>query len=82
MLDVVIASPRRLRDWLGVLISVISRRKRSADRLDQLSGRRVVIELDEPDEYELDGDTMGTCQRLVAEIEPAALQIRMPHSES
>jgi YegS/Rv2252/BmrU family lipid kinase len=82
LLDVVIASPRRLRDWLGVLISVISRRKRSADHLDQLSGRRVTIELDQPDEYELDGDTMGTCQRLVAEIEPAALQIRMPASES
>lgn len=77
-LDVVIvASPSRLRHWLAVLAHLITRRPEN-EGIDRLTGRRVVIELDEPDDYELDGDTIGRCRRLVAEIEPGALTVRVP----
>ncbi|QDP95737.1 diacylglycerol kinase [Microlunatus elymi] len=78
LLDVVVASPRRLRHWFAVALRLITRRERSGDRIDQLTGRRVVVEIDQPEDYELDGDTIGQCRRLVAEIEPGALQVRAP----
>lgn len=74
-LDVVVASPTRLRHWIGVALRLVTRKQRSDDRVDQLVGKRVEVVMDEPDEYELDGDTMGSCQRFVAEIEPGALQV-------
>lgn len=77
-LDVVVASPRRIRHWLAVAVRLLTGRKRTGDRIDQLSGRRVVVELDESDDYQLDGDTIGACRRLVAEVEPDALMIRVP----
>lgn len=80
LLDVVIASPRRLRHWLMLVVALITRRPHDSSRLDQIQGRRVVIELDESEEYQLDGDTVGSCRRLTAEIEPGALRIRAPQS--
>lgn len=80
LLDVVVASPRRLRHWIAVALRLITRRERSGDRIDQLTGHRVVIEVDRPEEYELDGDTIGKCRRLVAEVEPGALLLRAPAS--
>lgn len=74
-LDVVVASPTRLRHWIGVALRLLTRKQRPDDRVDQLVGKRVEVVMDEPDEYELDGDTMGSCQRFVAEIEPGALQV-------
>ncbi|GAB3927200.1 sphingosine kinase [Microlunatus endophyticus] len=82
LIDVVVASPTRLRHWIRVAIRLITRRQRSGDRVDQLIGRRVEVLMDEPDEYELDGDTMGSCRRLVAEVEPGALQVCVAATES
>lgn len=78
LLDVVVASPQKFRHWLGVLTRLFTGKKRDQDRIDQLAGRRVVVELDEPEDYQLDGDTIGSCRRLVAEVEPAALMVRVP----
>ncbi len=76
-LDVFVASPRRLRHWLAVAVRLVTRKKQSSDRIDQLVGRRVRIELDEPDDYQLDGDTIGQCRQLTAEVEPRALMIKV-----
>lgn len=77
-LDVIVASPRRLRHWLAVGLRLITGKERPSDRIDNRVGHRVVVELDEPDDYQLDGDTLGQCRRLVAEIEPGALMIKVP----
>lgn len=74
-LDVVVASPTRLRHWIGIARRIVTRKQQPGDRVDQLVGKRVEVVMKEPDEYELDGDTMGSCQRLVAEIEPGALRV-------
>jgi hypothetical protein len=38
----------------------------------------VEITVEPRDQYQLDGDTVGECTTLVAEIEPGALTVRVP----
>lgn len=78
LLDLMVASPRGLRDWLSVFTRVLARRGRTDERLRRLTGRRVEIVVDHPDRYELDGDPQGTCTRLTAEVAPGALVLRVP----
>jgi diacylglycerol kinase family enzyme len=78
LLDLMVATPRRTRDWIGLVAGVVARRERPDDRLTRLTGRRVEITVDHPDRYELDGDPQGTCTRLVAEVAPVALVLRVP----
>lgn len=75
LLDVVVASPTRLRHWIGIARRLLTRKGHPGDRVDQLVGERVEVVMEEPDQYELDGDAMGNCRRLVAEIEPRALRV-------
>jgi len=78
LLDVLVASPRTVRDWVRLTAQVITRRERGDDQLDRLTGRRVEITVEPRDQYQLDGDTAGECATLVAEIEPGALLVRVP----
>ena len=57
---------------------VLIRRHRPDDQLDRLTGRRVKITVDHPDHYQMDGDTVGECTTLVAEVQPGALLLRVP----
>jgi diacylglycerol kinase (ATP) len=38
----------------------------------------VEVQLDKADSYQLDGDVVGELRRLVAEIQPQALTVRVP----
>jgi diacylglycerol kinase (ATP) len=77
-LNVYLASPHRLSHWLRVLGRLATRRPRSDDRVDQWTGKRVEIQLREPDSYQLDGDVVGEFRRMVAEIQPGALTVCVP----
>ena len=37
-----------------------------------------MLTVEEPDHYQLDGDTAGTCRRMAAEVHPEALLLRVP----
>jgi diacylglycerol kinase (ATP) len=78
MLDVLVASPRTLRDWIRLTSRVLTRRRQADDQLDRLRGRRVTITVEERDQFQLDGDTVGECNRLTAEVVPGALRLRVP----
>ena len=78
LLDVLVASPRSVRDWVRLVTQVVTRQKRGDDQLDRLTGRRVEITVEPRDQYQLDGDTAGECATLVAEIVPGALTVRVP----
>lgn len=78
LLDVYIASPQRLTHWLKLVLRMITRRAQRDDQVDQLKGKSVSITLEEPDDYQLDGDVMGKGRRLLAEVQPKALSIRVP----
>lgn len=82
LLDVMVASPRSARDWVRLTTRVLTRQRRSDEQLDRLTGRRVTITVEERDQYQLDGDTVGECGSLVAEIRPGALTLRVPRTLS
>jgi len=79
-LDVYVASPHRLSHWLRVLLRLITRRPRKDDRVDQWRATQVEVRLDHPDPYQLDGDVIGDCRRLRAEVTPGALTVCVPSS--
>jgi diacylglycerol kinase (ATP) len=80
ILDVLVASPRGLRDWVRLTTRVLTRRPKPDDQLDRLTGRRVTITVEERDQVQLDGDTVGECNTLTAEVVPGALLLRVPRS--
>jgi diacylglycerol kinase (ATP) len=80
MLDVLVASPRTLRDWFRLTTRVLARRRQPDDQLDRLKARRVTITVEERDQVQLDGDTIGECNTLTAEVVPAALRLRVPRT--
>ena len=81
-LDVLVASPRTLRDWVRLTTRVLTRRRQPDNQLDRMTGRRVTITVEERDQVQLDGDTVGECNRLTAEVVPGALRLRVPRQLS
>jgi diacylglycerol kinase (ATP) len=79
-LDVLVASPRGPRDWARLITKVVARQNRDDDQLDRLTGSRVRISVDPPDSYQLDGDTIGICRAMTAEVAPGALVLRVPRA--
>ncbi len=80
LLDVMVASPRTAADWVRLTARVLTRQRRSDEQLDRITGRRVTITVEERDQYQLDGDTVGECGRMVAQIKPGALVLRVPRT--
>jgi diacylglycerol kinase (ATP) len=78
VLDVYIASPRRVRHWIKLGWRLITRQPKRDDQVDQHSGRRVAIRIDGKDNYQLDGDVVGESTTLTAEIQPGALTVCVP----
>ena len=56
-LSLFVASPQRLPQWLKVILRLITRRPRKDDQVDELNGKMVTINIEDKDNYELDGDT-------------------------
>ena len=77
LLDVYVASPHRFTQWIRVFARLVTRRSNGQDRVDQWRGRRVEVRLERPDSYQLDGDVVGELRRLVAEVQPQALSVRV-----
>ena len=80
ILDVLVASPRTAADWVRITTRVLTRRKRPDAQIDRFTGSKVTIRVEERDQYQLDGDTVGDCQTMVAEIVPGALVLRVPRT--
>lgn len=79
LVDVYLASPRRLTHWIRVAIRLITGRRHADDQVEQWRARRVEVHIARKKEnYQLDGDVVGECHTLVAEVEPDALQVRIP----
>jgi diacylglycerol kinase family enzyme len=81
-LDVYVASPHRITHWLRVLLRLITLRPRADDRVDQWQATRVEVRVDHPDPYQLDGDVIGNCRSLRAEVSPGALTICVPTNQT
>jgi len=82
LLDLLVASPRRVRDWVRLTTQVLTRQQRTDSQLDRLTGRRVTIKVDGRDHFQMDGDTVGECSTMTAEIRPGALRMRIPRDSA
>jgi diacylglycerol kinase family enzyme/membrane-associated phospholipid phosphatase len=82
LLDVMVASPRTPADWVRLTTRVLTRQRQPDKQLDRITGRRVTITVEERDQYQLDGDTVGECGTMVAEVRPGALTLRVPRTLS
>ena len=77
-LDVYVASPHRLSHWIRVFLRLVTLRPRTDDHVDLWQARTVEVHLRHPDPYQLDGDVMGDCSSLRAEVSPGALIVCVP----
>lgn len=78
LLDVVVLAPKRFIGWLAIIVRVIGRQKRTNERLDRLTGRKVVIRAEKTMPMQLDGDPVGEGQEITAEVQPGVLLVRVP----
>ena len=78
LLNVIVASPRRLRDWVRLTTRVVTRRHKPDPQLVLLTGKTVKITVDHSDRYQMDGDPAGECRSLEAEVQPGVLTLRVP----
>lgn len=78
VLDVVVIAPRRLYGWLPLLLRVMTRRRRTDERLDRFTGTSVTITAAHSTPRELDGDIVSPGTEIRAEIEPGQLIVRVP----
>jgi diacylglycerol kinase family enzyme/membrane-associated phospholipid phosphatase len=78
LLDIVVIAPRRTWGWLGLIWRVLTRRRRTDDRLDRMRGRSVVIQAEKPTPRQLDGDTIPDGQEIRAQVLAGTLLVRVP----
>ena len=77
-IDVVVIAPPRAWSWLRLVARVLTRRRRTDEKLDRLTGRKVVVRAERPTPRQLDGDAIGEGTEFVAEVQPGVLLIRVP----
>lgn len=77
-LDVAVLALRRLRDWAGLAVRVVLRRRPRPDQLETWRAARVEVRADRSLPVQLDGDVRPPADRLVAEVMPAALLLCVP----
>ena len=77
LLDLFMASPASVVDWVRITGSVILPGKES-DEIDRGQGHRVVVESSASVEYQLDGDAAGECRKLSATVLPQTLTVMVP----
>ncbi|MBT2597377.1 diacylglycerol kinase family protein [Arthrobacter sp. ISL-72] len=77
VLDVLILSPKGRLGWLGVVAGIFGRRKNETESVEYFQGKTAEITLEHEQEFQLDGDHVGTGKHIAICVEPAALKIRM-----
>jgi diacylglycerol kinase (ATP) len=76
VLEVAVLTPKNWRDWVAVLVR-LARNRPQPDRLvHRERGQAVLVELDRPAPWELDGEDRPPTHRLEIGIEPNALEVR------
>ena len=78
ILDILTFSPRGKFGWLGVVAGVFGKGKSRSVR--SLSGKSAQITLESPQEFQIDGDHMGSASHLRVTVDPLALTIQMAAS--
>ena len=77
LLDIVNISPSGFAGWVAVAARVASRKRRGHERVEHWQASTIVIEADEPQPSQIDGDPIGEASELRMRIEPGALVVRV-----
>ncbi|QCB96119.1 diacylglycerol kinase family lipid kinase [Arthrobacter sp. PAMC25564] len=77
ILDVVILAPAGRFGWLNVLSGVFGRKRSKNRSVEYFAGKTAEIDLGHEQEFQLDGDHLGTGTHLAVAVERDALKIRM-----
>jgi diacylglycerol kinase (ATP) len=76
LLDVIVLAPRGLAAWMSVAGRVITKSDRTTATLTRHRCTKVVVEVDEHQRVQVDGDIIGEARKLAVEIQPRALIVR------
>jgi diacylglycerol kinase (ATP) len=80
-LDVALVAPRKARDWAVLIGRALARRHRPDRRLELLRGRRIQVRTRRREPRQVDGELIDDGLGFTAEVDPAALVIRVPRPE-
>ncbi len=81
-LDVAIVTATSLRAWMSILSRMVFSRPQRADFVRRSSARHIVVRLDRPLPYELDGEVRPPARLLDVSVEPAAVSVRVGEPSS
>ena len=76
-LDIVNIAPTGLAGWVAVAARVATRKRRGHERVEHWQASSIVIEADEPQPSQIDGDPIGDASELRMRIEPGVLVVRV-----
>jgi diacylglycerol kinase (ATP) len=82
MLDVALVSPRSPKDWVVLVARGITGRHRPDHRLELLRARRVEVRTRRVEARQVDGDLIDDGRGFTAEIDPAAIVVRVPRQDT
>ncbi|MEC5190737.1 MULTISPECIES: diacylglycerol/lipid kinase family protein [unclassified Arthrobacter] len=77
LLDLLVLAPRGRFGWLGVVAGIFGRNKRETESVEYFQGKSAEITLETEQEFQLDGDHLGTGMHLAVSVDRDALLIRM-----
>ncbi|MGH3497922.1 MAG: phosphatase PAP2 family protein [Nocardioidaceae bacterium] len=78
LLDVVVIAPRWTLGWVGLIVRVMGRRRRTDASLDRMVGRHVTIRAEKQLPRQLDGDPIGEGHEIRASVLAGTLLVRVP----
>ncbi len=78
VLDVVLLYPKRFFSWVPLAARVLSRRRRTDDTIDRLTGQSVAIRAAADTPRQLDGDSIGPGRELRMRCIHGRLLVRVP----
>lgn len=79
-LDIVILHPRTLFSWIPIAWRVVTKRRRTDDTINRMTGRSVVIRAHSPTPRQLDGDSVGAGLELRMQCIHGRLLVRVPRT--
>jgi YegS/Rv2252/BmrU family lipid kinase len=77
-IDIVLVNPARFLSWLRVVGRVMSRRRKTDETVNRMTGRKVVIRAVHAAPRQVDGDPVGAGHELICECLPGRLLVRVP----
>ncbi len=81
-LDVALVAPRSPKDWIVLVARGLTGRHRPDRRLEIMRGRRVEVRTRRLEARQVDGDLIEDGRGFTAEVDPAAVVVRVPRQDA